>query len=56
MWRPLAEKFQRNPRIFSSRPVGPLGLYKKSETEFQNFPPFLKNLGKTVFHFCPFLI
>jgi len=53
--RLLAAKFETEPPIFFSRPIGPVGLYKNSKTKFQNSPPFLRYLGKTVSHCSPFL-
>ena len=46
MWRPLAEKFQRNSRFFSCHSVEPPDVRKPAQTERQNSPSFSTNLEK----------
>jgi len=46
MWRPLAEKFQRNPRFFSSHSVEPPDVRKPAQTERKNSAPFSRKLEK----------
>ena len=53
MWRPLAEKFPRNPRIFFGNPIGPLGLYKKIEDRIPKFPTVFEKFGKNRISILP---
>jgi len=46
MWRPLAEKFPRNPRIFFGDSVETPEIRKPAQTERKNSAPFSRKLEK----------
>jgi len=46
MWRPLAEKFPRNPRIFFGDSVETPEIRKPAQKERKNSAPFSRKLEK----------
>ena len=46
MWRPLAEKFPRNPRIFWGDSIETPEIRKPAQTECKKSTPFSRKLEK----------